>query len=182
MMLSSSQLPPPVSPFRPNLDALKLDISDDEDELGMEGEMDKIYGTQEEWIPPPESPADTPPLTRGESYVEFPSDSESPPHNPSPRPRATTLAQSANGLPTPSTASALPPLNSNRQFTRAASQPTGILGGGSPTQRPDTVSKTGTKRPLLPVSNKLLPSRPALSEVTPLTTRKPLLSASAGKF
>ncbi|KAG9120748.1 hypothetical protein FRC07_003634 [Ceratobasidium sp. 392] len=35
-----------------------------------------------------ESPADTPPLKRAESDVEFPSDSESPPHDPSPQPHA----------------------------------------------------------------------------------------------
>ncbi|KAG9077038.1 Dual-specificity kinase, spindle pole body (SPB) duplication and spindle checkpoint function [Ceratobasidium sp. UAMH 11750] len=63
---------------------------------------------------------------------------------------------------------------------RAASQPTNVL-GGSPTQRADT-AKSGVKRPLVPLSNKILPTRSAVPEVTPLTTRKPLLSASAGKF
>ncbi|KAG8776659.1 Dual-specificity kinase, spindle pole body (SPB) duplication and spindle checkpoint function [Ceratobasidium sp. 428] len=188
MMLSSSQLPPPVSPFRPNLDALKLDISDDEDELGMEGEMEKLWvnGGSHHQDNTADSPAisdlmDTPPL-RSESFVEFPSDVESPSY-PSPRPRASTLAQSSNGLPTTLTSTA-PPLNPNRQFTRAASQPTNVLGGGSsPTQRPDIAkSGTGTKRPLLPVSNKLGMSFSTRPEITPLTTRKPLLSASAGKF
>ncbi|KAG9083303.1 Dual-specificity kinase, spindle pole body (SPB) duplication and spindle checkpoint function, partial [Ceratobasidium sp. 370] len=199
MMLSSSQtlgLPPPVSPFRPNLDALKLDISDDEDGLDVDGEMEKLWANgganppqmDGDWAPPSASasPAsalgtadlDTPP-TRGESYVEFPSDGESPPY-PSPRPRASTLAQSSNGVTSPNTAPPLPPLNPNRLFSRAASQPTNVL-GGSPTQRPDIV-KSGVKRPLVPLSNKILPTRPAVPEVTPLTTRKPMLSASAGKF
>ncbi|KAG8740762.1 Dual-specificity kinase, spindle pole body (SPB) duplication and spindle checkpoint function [Ceratobasidium sp. 414] len=190
---ASLGLPPPVSPFRPNLDALKLDISDDEDgidgmeELWANGGANPSQMDGGDWAPPSASasPAsalgiadlDTPPM-HGGSYVEFPSDGESPPY-PSPRPRASTLAQSSNGI-SPNAAPPLPPLNPNRQFLRAASQPTNVL-GGSPTQRADT-AKSGVKRPLVPLSNKILPTRPTVPDITPLTMRKPMLSASAGKF
>ncbi|KDN49961.1 hypothetical protein RSAG8_01297, partial [Rhizoctonia solani AG-8 WAC10335] len=95
-MLSShpAGLPPPVSPFRPNLDALKLDISDDEDGLEVEPQMDKLLAN---------SNVASPALGT--------SDLGTPPDNPDDSPRP--LAQSANTLH-PS----LPPLTTNRQFLR----------------------------------------------------------------
>ncbi|QRV77989.1 Serine/threonine-protein kinase [Ceratobasidium sp. AG-Ba] len=141
--------------------------------------MEKLWANGERAHESPASGLGTPPT---HNQVEFPSDGESPPH-PSPRPRASTLAQSANGL---DSAAPLPALSSNRQFLRAASQPTNVL-GGSPTPRaepPLTASKlgTGVKRPLVPLSNKILPTRSTLPEVTPVNSRKPLLSASAAKI
>lgn len=169
-MLSSSQLPPPVSPFRPNLDALKLDVSDEEDGLGVDPQMNKL------WASP--NPSPSPSLGPGETGTpptpQIASDDTSP--RPSPRPRASTLAQSVSAQPT------LPPLNTGRQFLRTASQP---VNGLSPTLEqysPDSAAPprtVGIKRVLIPSTSK--PSRP-LSEVTPLNARKPLLSASAGKF
>lgn len=189
-MLSTSQpvgLPPPVSPFRPNLVGLELDVSDDEDGLNVGAEMDKILSNGAH--PPPSMDgswapsASASPVALGVADLGTPqkslADDDESPARPSPRPRATTLAQSVNVAPTPSAQPALPPLNTNRQFLRAASQPANIL-SVSPIQHEDGLGplKSTTKR-LVSGSTKLVPSRP---EVTPLTTRKPLLSASAGKF
>ncbi|CAE6441174.1 unnamed protein product [Rhizoctonia solani] len=178
-MLSShaAGLPPPVSPFRPNLDALKLDISDDED--GLEVDPQLLVNS---------NVAASPALTSlGTSELGTPQNppsdvpDESP--RPSPRPRSSTLAQSANAMN-----AALPPLTTNRQFLRTTSQPASAL-GISPTSEqysPDGLAppRTGSlKRTLVPSASRVAPSRP-LSEVTPLNTRRPLLSASAhaGKF
>ncbi|CAE6464591.1 unnamed protein product [Rhizoctonia solani] len=165
-MLSShpAGLPPPVSPFRPNLDALKLDISDDEDGLGVEPQMDKLLAN---------SNVASPALGT--------SDLGTPPDNPDDSPRR--LAQSANTLH-PS----LPPLTTNRQFLRTSSQPASMF-GISPTSEqysPDGAAppRTGSlKRTLMPSTSRIAPPRP-ISDATPLNTRKPLLSISAhaGKF
>ncbi|QRW20502.1 other/TTK protein kinase [Rhizoctonia solani] len=171
-MLSShaAGLPPPVSPFRPNLDALKLDISDDEDELEVDPQMDNVLGNGKVVGSPGLSLNS---LGTGDLHTA----------DESPRPRASTLAQGGNVLQT-----ALPPLVTNRPFLRTASQPAGAL-GISPTSEqysPDGLAppRTGSlKRTLVPAASRAAPARP-LSEVTPLNTRRPLLSASAhaGKF
>ncbi|KAF8681563.1 protein kinase superfamily [Rhizoctonia solani] len=171
-MLSShaAGLPPPVSPFRPNLDALKLDISDDEDELEVDPQMDNVLGNGKAVGSPGLSLNS---LGTGDLHTA----------DESPRPRASTLAQGGNVLQT-----ALPPLVTNRPFLRTASQPAGAL-GISPTSEqysPDGLAppRTGSlKRTLVPAASRAAPARP-LSEVTPLNTRRPLLSASAhaGKF
>ncbi|CAE7149537.1 unnamed protein product [Rhizoctonia solani] len=180
-MLSShpAGLPPPVSPFRPNLDALKLDISDDEDELEVDPRMDKIWGNSNPAASPATSTLGTSDLgTPQHPPSDIPDDSP----RPSPRPRASTLAQAA------AMHTSLPPLTTNRQFLRTASQPANML-GVSPTSEqysPDGVAppRTGSlKRSLMPSASRVAPSRP-ISEATPLNARKPLLSASAhtGKF
>ncbi|KAH7309408.1 kinase-like domain-containing protein [Rhizoctonia solani] len=181
-MLSShpAGLPPPVSPFRPNLDALKLDISDDEDGLEVDPHMDKLLTNPSVAESPALSSLGTSDLgTPQHAPSDIPDDSP----RPSPRPRASTLAQSASALQ-----ASLPPLTTNRQFLRTTSQPASAL-GISPTSEqysPDGVAppRTGSlKRTLMPSSSRAAPSR-TLSEATPLNTRKPLLSASAhaGKF
>ncbi|CUA73331.1 serine/threonine-protein kinase TTK/MPS1 [Rhizoctonia solani] len=171
-MLSShpAGLPPPVSPFRPNLDALKLDISDDEDGLGMSNLLGNSNGASPALSTLGANEVGTPP--------ELPDDSP----RPSPRPRASTLAQSA------SMNAALPPLVTNRQFLRTVSQPANVI-GVSPTSEqysPDGIAppRTGSlKRTLGPSATRIAPPRP-ISEATPLNARKPMLSASAhaGKF
>ncbi|EUC54294.1 Serine/Threonine-kinase TTK/MPS1 [Rhizoctonia solani AG-3 Rhs1AP] len=176
-MLSShpAGLPPPVSPFRPNLDALKLDISDDEDGLEVDPQINKLLS---------HSNAASPGLSvLGASELDTPQDLPDDSLRLSPRPRAaSTLAQSASMHAT------LPPITTNRQFLRTASQPASVF-GVSPTMEqysPDGLAppRTGSlKRTLVPSASRIAPPRP-ISEATPLNTRKPLLSASAhtGKF
>ncbi|KAB5589333.1 Serine/Threonine-kinase TTK/MPS1 [Ceratobasidium theobromae] len=108
LVRTHSALPPPVSPFRPNLDALKLDVSDDEEEVPP---MEKIW-TRE------------------------PSDSDS--SRPSPRPRATTLAQNTV----------------NRPFVRTASQPVDPnLKRLMPKSRPlSEITPAATRKPLVSAS------------------------------
>ncbi|KAG8704894.1 Dual-specificity kinase, spindle pole body (SPB) duplication and spindle checkpoint function [Ceratobasidium sp. 423] len=180
-MLSShpAALPPPVSPFRPNLDALKLDVSDDEDGLGVDPQMDVLLSNSNAAASPALSSLGTSELgTPQHPPSDIPDDSP----RPSPRPRASTLAQSASAMH-----ASLPPLATSRLFLRTSSQPANLL-GVSPTSEPspDGVAppRTGSlKRTLMPSASRVAPSRP-LSEVTPLNMRKPLLSASAhaGKF
>ncbi|CCO31397.1 serine/threonine-protein kinase TTK/MPS1 [Rhizoctonia solani AG-1 IB] len=173
-MLSShaAGLPPPVSPFRPNLDALKLDISDDEDGLGVDPQL---LATSNVGASPALSSLGNNDLGTPQNP---PSDVPDESPRPSPRPRASTVAQNANAMH-----AALPPLTINRQFLRTTSQPASAL-GISPTSEqysPDAVAppRTGSlKRTLVPSASRVAPVRP-LSEVTPLNTRRPLLSASA---
>jgi hypothetical protein len=164
-------LPPPVSPFRPNPHALKLDISDEGDEFGVGprllatsnvGASPALFSLGNNGLGTPQNP---------------PSDVPDESPQPSPRPRASTVAQNANAMH-----AALPPLTINRQFLRTTSQPASAL-GISPTSEqynPDGVAppRTGSlKRTFVSSASRVAPARP-LSEVTPLNTRRPLLSAS----